>query len=77
MDALEIGSLRGLRFERLDGIGEIGAPHAVEDRVETFRSLGMARPGEMLQVCRMSGEQHGHAARRYLAPVDSELPFPS
>jgi ribosomal protein S18 acetylase RimI-like enzyme len=35
----------------------------------------MARPGEMFEIGRMSGEQHGHALGRYLAIANSELPF--
>ena len=35
----------------------------------------MAGPGEMLEICRVGGEQHCHVVGRYLAMAKSELPF--
>jgi ribosomal protein S18 acetylase RimI-like enzyme len=75
MDSLEIDALGCSRLEWSDGIAEVGAANSLENRIESLGALGMARAGQVLEVCRMSGEQHGHAARRYLPPVASELPF--
>ncbi len=75
MDALEVGSLGGPGLEWGEGVAEVRATNPFEHGVESLGALGMARTGEVFEVCRMGGEQHGHAARRYLPPVDSELPF--
>ena len=75
MNTLEIGAQRGPRLERRDRLAEVGSTHTLEHGIEPFGALGMARPGKMLEVCRMSGEQHGHAVGRYLATAKSGLPF--
>ena len=75
MDSFEIGPLGSTWLEWSDGIAEVGAANSFEDRVESLGPLGMARAGEVFEVCRMGGEQHGHVDRRYLPLVDSELPF--
>ena len=75
MDPLEIGPLRSPRLDRRDGLTQIGSTHAFEHGIEPLRALWMARPGKMLEVGRMSGEQHGHAVGRYLATANSGLPF--
>ena len=75
MDSFEVDALGSPGLERSDGIAEVGAANSLEDRIESLGALGMARAGEVFEVCRMGGEQHGHADRRYLPLVDSELPF--
>ena len=75
MDSFEVGSLGRLRFERGDGIAQVGSANAFEHGTESLWALGMAGPGKMFEVHRMSGEQHGHAVGRYLAAGNSELPF--
>ncbi len=75
MHAFEIDSLSWSRFERGDRLTQIGSANAFEHRIETLRTLWMAGAGEMFEVNRMGGEQHGHTGGRYLAAVDSGLPF--
>lgn len=75
MHALEVGPLGRAWLERRDRVAEVGATNTFEYGFEPFRSLGMTRPGKMLEVGRMGGEQHGHAVGRYLAAANSELPF--
>ena len=75
MHSLEIGALGRPRLERSHGVAEVGAAHTFEHCFEPLRTLGMARAGQMFEICRMGGEQHGHAVGRYLAMVESELPF--
>jgi hypothetical protein len=72
---LEVCSLGRAWLECDDGIGDVSAVNALEYGIEALGALGMARPGEMFEVCQMGGEQHGHVARRYLPGADSELPF--
>ena len=73
--SFEIRPSGGLWFERGNGVAKVGMTHPLEDCVESLRSLGMAWPGKMFEVHRMSGEQHGHAVGRYLPAAESELPF--
>jgi hypothetical protein len=35
----------------------------------------MARSGEVFEIHRMSGEQHGHVVGRYLGTAGAGLPF--
>ena len=75
VDSFEVRAPGGLRFEGGNGVAKIGMAHPFEHGIESLRALGMARPGKMFEVHRMSGEQHGHAVGRYLPAVESELPF--
>ena len=54
---------------------EIGAADACEHGVESLGPFGMTRSGEVFEIHRMSGEQHGHAVGRYLATARAGLPF--
>ena len=72
---LEVDPFGGLRLEHHDGIGHVGTTNTFEHGVEALGALGMARPGQMFEVCRMGGEQHGHVARRYLPRDGPGLPF--
>jgi hypothetical protein len=72
---LDPGGRPGL--DRDDGIGNVGTANTFEHRTEALGSLGVPRPSKMFEVSRMGGEQHGHAARRYLPGANSELPFHS
>ena len=76
MHPFEIDSLGRSRFERGDRLTEISAANAFKHRIETLRTLRMAGAGEMFEVHRVGGEQHGHTVGRYLAVAKSELPFP-
>ena len=75
MHPLEVGSLGGQGLERGQGIAEVRPANSLEHGIESLGSLGVARSGQMLEVCGMGGEQHGHNGRRYLHRVASELPF--
>ena len=77
MNPLEIGPLGRPGLECRNGIAEAGEANALEHGIEALGALGVARAGQMIEVCRMGSEQHGHAAGRYPHPVESELPFPS
>ena len=75
MHAFEIDSLSRSRFERGDRRTQIGSANPFYHRVEELRTLRMAGAGEMFEVDRMGGEQHGHTVGRYLAATKSGLPF--
>ena len=75
MNSFEVSAPGGLRFEGGNGVAKVGTAHPFEHCIESLRALGMARPGKMFEVHRMSGEQHGHAVGRYLPAVESGLPF--
>lgn len=75
MHPLEIDPFGCPRLERHDRVGQIGASNALEYGVEPFRPLGVTRTGEMFEVGRMGGEQHGHAVGRYLPRAGTGLPF--
>jgi hypothetical protein len=74
--SFEIRAVGGKWLEGRDRLTEIGVPYTLQHGVEALRSLRMARAGEMFEVNRMGGEQHGHTVGRYLAVAKSELPFP-
>lgn len=76
MHAFEVGTSSGSRFEWDERLPEIGPANTLEHRVETLRTLRMAGAGEVFEVNRMGGEQHGHTVGRYLAAAESGLPFP-
>jgi len=75
MHSLEVSPRCGPRFERRHGIAEVRPPDSFEHSIQSLGTLGVAWSSEMLEVHRMSGEQHGHAVGRYLPATDSELPF--
>jgi GNAT superfamily N-acetyltransferase len=75
MYAFEICTIGGAWLERQNCVTDVGATHPFQHGFEPLGPLGMAGAGEMLEISRMSGEQHGHVVGRYLAGANSELPF--
>jgi len=76
MHAFEVGPSSGTRFEWGERLAKVSPANAFQHRVETLRALRMAGAGEVFEVNRMGGEQHGHTVGRYLAAAESGLPFP-
>jgi ribosomal protein S18 acetylase RimI-like enzyme len=74
LESIEIGGrvhefeFRPSRSARFDGderIGDRCISGALDDSTESFGTLGMTRAGEMVEIRRMGGEEHGHRYRRY------------
>lgn len=46
---------------------------AVDDRTEALGTLGVSRPGQMIEQCRMCGEQHRHGNDATVRTMSSEV----
>ena len=59
VDGLQLGPGGRAGVDADQGVVEPGRGQAVEDRAESSRPLGVARPGVMVAEARMGGEEHG------------------
>lgn len=75
MNPSEIGVLGGQRFQRRHRLADTGTADTFQHSVESFGAFGVSRPSKVVEVGRMSREQHGHGDRRYLPDVGTGLPF--
>ena len=66
MDQLELGAGGGPGLDRRPDASATSARRiAVEHGLESRRALGMARPGDVVEVAGMGQEQDRHEARQY------------